>query len=588
MHSLLNLTKSCAIARAALFDGLYTEYGARTEVRRPPWSCTRKELSPYSQILNSLQDEAPDTYETAEVETDVVSIKHEQRPSEASNANLFLKKSSTSRSSSISSTNQDLSETPNTDDELASVINRAQLRPGEARTRFGPSRVDARGVDFSDRVGGRKSYKVSKRRRKHELEGTAGAIDREDETLKERIARLKREIEEVKAIREREDGKRRDGEQYEDVVRDLSEVLGRLEDDQNVKDLKSRAVTEARNDKAQQLQDQSSSTTTQSSAELLALSLPDPTSTTRALTLAATLDSRLTTLESALGLPALSLPNVTNSTSISSTSTTTTIATTTPLLTTLTTLQSSLQTLSTTTAPSLTSLTSQIDALTTRTTNLAAARRSALAALKDLRAAPPLPSFPPPSGAGASGASARPFSSGTSASFSTSRPSSYARSRAPTGATSFENAMGTGNGSAPSATDHENNQPIDPALIQTLLSGEESETASRITKLHAHLPTIEALAPLLPAVLERLADLRLLHAEAAGAGEAMRVVEGRLEALGRGVGEWRDALGEVEGRMSEAEVRERGNREVVEGWVRVLEGRVEGLLGGGGGGRGAA
>lgn len=66
-----------------------------------------------------------------------------------------------------------------------------------------PSQVDARDVDFSDRVNGkRKSYRASSRRHRILEDGTAEigdlSDDSEGETLERKIARLKREIQEAK------------------------------------------------------------------------------------------------------------------------------------------------------------------------------------------------------------------------------------------------------------------------------------------------------------------------------------------------------------------------------------------------------
>ncbi|KAI0430064.1 Dynamitin-domain-containing protein [Xylaria sp. FL1042] len=82
-------------------------------------------------------------------------------------------------------------------------ISRSRLRIDQARSRFMPSQVDARDVDFSDRVHGkRKSYRASSRRYRILKDGTAEIGDLSDEedseTLEKKIARLKREIQEAK------------------------------------------------------------------------------------------------------------------------------------------------------------------------------------------------------------------------------------------------------------------------------------------------------------------------------------------------------------------------------------------------------
>jgi nuclear migration protein JNM1 len=89
------------------------------------------------------------------------------------------------------------------DDEDGPAISRSRLRIDQARSRFLPAQVDARDVDFSDRVNGkRKSYRASSRRQRVLKDGTAEIGDLSDEedgeTLEKKIARLKREIEEAK------------------------------------------------------------------------------------------------------------------------------------------------------------------------------------------------------------------------------------------------------------------------------------------------------------------------------------------------------------------------------------------------------
>jgi nuclear migration protein JNM1 len=85
----------------------------------------------------------------------------------------------------------------------AAGISRSRLRINEARSRFLPSNVDATSADFSDRVDiKRKSYKASSRRQRILEDGTEefGDLSDEDdrESLERKIARLKREVEEVK------------------------------------------------------------------------------------------------------------------------------------------------------------------------------------------------------------------------------------------------------------------------------------------------------------------------------------------------------------------------------------------------------
>ncbi|KAI0168722.1 Dynamitin-domain-containing protein [Pestalotiopsis sp. NC0098] len=84
-------------------------------------------------------------------------------------------------------------------------ISRSKLRIDEARNRFLPAQVDARDVNFSDRLDGkRKSYKSTSRRQRILENGTlelgdlSGDEEDDAENLERKIARLRREIEEAK------------------------------------------------------------------------------------------------------------------------------------------------------------------------------------------------------------------------------------------------------------------------------------------------------------------------------------------------------------------------------------------------------
>ncbi|KAK4202441.1 Dynamitin-domain-containing protein [Triangularia verruculosa] len=90
------------------------------------------------------------------------------------------------------------------DDDDAAAISRSRLRIDQARSKFMPAAVDSTGVDFSDRVSGkRKSYKASSRRHRILDDGTEELGDLSDEddagNLARKIARLRREVEEAKA-----------------------------------------------------------------------------------------------------------------------------------------------------------------------------------------------------------------------------------------------------------------------------------------------------------------------------------------------------------------------------------------------------
>lgn len=128
-------------------------------------------------------DTAPDVYETPEL-TDDTSTTHQTAPSEPDD-------STTSTSATTDSENDSESE--------SGVVSRRRLKPSHARERF---TREGKGVEiksgrFGDRVGGLggRGYRVSQVSRREE-----------DESLGERIARLKREVEECRVLSEGENG----------------------------------------------------------------------------------------------------------------------------------------------------------------------------------------------------------------------------------------------------------------------------------------------------------------------------------------------------------------------------------------------
>ncbi|RPB27136.1 hypothetical protein L211DRAFT_820166 [Terfezia boudieri ATCC MYA-4762] len=98
---------------------------------------------------------------------------------------------------------------------LAESIDRTRLQPRTARGKFSTADVDASFVDFSDRVGRRShGYVTSSRKGRRRRGGRKGSVeDSEDdgeETLGGRLARLRREVEELKVqVGEREEREER-------------------------------------------------------------------------------------------------------------------------------------------------------------------------------------------------------------------------------------------------------------------------------------------------------------------------------------------------------------------------------------------
>lgn len=128
-------------------------------------------------------DTAPDVYETPELTDDTSTTQH-TAPSEE-------EEDSTTSTSATGSEDDSESE--------SGVVSRRRLKPGHARERFTREGkgVEIKGGRFGDRVGGLggRGYRV-------------GATSRrdEDESLGERVARLRREVEECRVLAEGEEG----------------------------------------------------------------------------------------------------------------------------------------------------------------------------------------------------------------------------------------------------------------------------------------------------------------------------------------------------------------------------------------------
>lgn len=104
---------------------------------------------------------------------------------------------------------------------------------------------------------------------------------------------------------------------------------------------------------------------------------------------------------------------------------------------------------------------------------------------------------------------------------------------------------------------------------------EDPKHVSKINALYGTLPTIESLAPLLPAVLDRLRSLQTIHVDAAGAGQNLEQLETRQEAMAQELKTWREGLETVERKVKEGEKTTAENTTVVETWVKELEKRMD-------------
>ncbi|KAI4282838.1 MAG: hypothetical protein L6R38_002639 [Xanthoria sp. 2 TBL-2021] len=126
-----------------------------------------------------------------------------------------------------------------------------------------------------------------------------------------------------------------------------------------------------------------------------------------------------------------------------------------------------------------------------------------------------------------------------------------------------------------------NQSAIERKRLSTTRSGgpvteakEDRAQASKVNALYGALHTIESLSPLLPMVLDRLRSLRIIHADAANASDSLRKVENRQAAMAEELKEWSEGLEKVELALQRGETSMSENMGVVDGWVKELESRI--------------
>ncbi|KAF7503824.1 hypothetical protein GJ744_003214 [Endocarpon pusillum] len=444
-------------------------------------------------------------------------------------------------------------------------VDRQRLDRGEARRRFEQSRVDARDANFSDSLnGGRGSYIIRTRRSRRRRDGgfqEGDESDSEDESLGRRLARLKREAEEVKSElqrREKENGegaKEEDDEGVEDGVEALSRMLNSLGSTLR----EAQRSNEAAGSK--KLASDLHEKTSQSGLREPAPPEPSPQPQPSTLTSLATISDRLTAVEGSLGLS------------------TTTPTSSPPILPTLASLTSQITTLSTTLSPpsitspnattapnlNLETLSTRIRDLIAQTDQLTFRRKAATQAAIELRQArlkaatspsAPTPHHPSYSTGGAS-------------------PYLHPQQRPLAPSASITTNHNNNNNNNNNTTSH----PLEQETLSNLLAYEDQ--TSKINALYATLPRIQELSPLLPLVLERLRSLQAIHVGAAGVKGDLDAVERQQEEVWRSIEEWKGAVERVEEGLKEGEEIMGRNKEVVEGLVAALEGRLKVLEEGG-------
>ena len=259
---------------------------------------------------------------------------------------------------------------------MAADIDRQKLDPDEARTHFESARVDARNVNFSDTIDGRKrSYRVSRGRRHNRNDDEIGESteDEDDrpESLSKKLARLRREWEEVRMEldrRESDEGQNDVGE-LEDEDRKTLDELGEEIKSVQISDRPSQhghptsAVEMLEQQLRQPIQQTPKSTSSiqqhdQQVSENASLLPNQPTTNLSKIT---TFDTRLTHLETLLGISTLPLP-------VQS------FPHPKPLLPTLTNLDRQITTLTTTSPTALDAMTNHIHTLLTTAEHLASAQ----------------------------------------------------------------------------------------------------------------------------------------------------------------------------------------------------------------------
>ncbi|KIW92020.1 uncharacterized protein Z519_07002 [Cladophialophora bantiana CBS 173.52] len=509
-------------------------------------------------------DAAPEVYETPELADDVSTLQ--------------------------TATVRTISPSPSDSDEARPGLDRQPLDRDGARRRFEPSVVDARDVDFSDSIGGtRRAYRTrnSRRRRRwlhgNGIEEVGDLSDSEEETLATKLARLKREAEEVRLELERrerekeqekdEDGEFKDsveeqqhqggaggGDEDEDVdvdgVRELSRVLDGLSTKAKLKagtSMEDEFVSRLTSSSLQGQRHQPKETNEISS---------NTAATPSTLSAVAAFSDRLTALESALGVSSTGAASQTGA-----------------ILPTLASLSTQVTTLSATLAPQSTAsgetsssstsqfntalletISTKLKTLIAESDRLAASRKHALASLADLhdKRMQQLVSATVHS-------NTRPRLRGLST-------ASSSAAAAANNAHANENKQG---GDIPDGVVGPGQESLQ---IQSQLFLDEQ--SSKITALYNVLPTIQNLQPLLPVVLERLRTLSVIHNGAAQAKGLVDELESRQGEMKEEIAKWREAVETVEKGMGELEGVMKENVEVIGGRVREVEARVDRLEGG--------
>ncbi|TLD24755.1 hypothetical protein PspLS_05499 [Pyricularia sp. CBS 133598] len=404
------------------------------------------------------------------------------------------------------------------DQEPQAGVVKQRLRPGQARARFTPSNVDARDVDFSDRVTSkRKSYKVTNRRHRILDDGTEELGDLSDddeaETLERKVKRLQREVEEARAEYAKRgaaagNASAAEGTTPEGEIDTLSRILDSIILPE--RSLPTTAATAA-GPVGTKTDPDSAATIPSGEGATYTVTYAPTYQQSHALAKAADFDKRLLLLESCLGIGSSAAPEL-DSGGLSR-----------AILPTLEALTKQIGTLSSASTVSLDGLSRRVRTLIQDASELEKSRKLAKAAqdaLESTQLSPPLKEM---------------------------------------------------------VTNGDDDEPRNESEQIAQLNSMYSEQTTKINALYGTLSTIENLAPLLPPLLDRLRSLRAIHADAAAASETLDNLEQNQSDMAAEIRSWREGLGKVEAAMRDGEASMEKNANVIEGWVKDLEKKVTAL-----------
>ncbi|KAF7160309.1 hypothetical protein CNMCM5623_005829 [Aspergillus felis] len=422
-----------------------------------------------------------------------------------------------------------------------SDIDRQGVDVDDARAHFLGATVDARDVNFSDSIAlKRKSYRSKSRRRRRGPDGieeVGDASDTEEESFERKLARLRREVEELKdemtSRQTQAESNEEPVEAVDDGVLELSRALDNLHGSSRNAPGPHFAAT-ALSQKLVPTSSQGVPGESKGTEEPIATEVAGTPSSAGVLAHAAAFDGRLALIEAAMGISSSSNPFVSDGIS-----------------------EPALQPV----LPALDHLTSRLSTLT----NILVGPTPA-SAVPTTGSAPPSTAFTT-THLEALSSRVRRLTADTEALAS-------ARKRAVDAAKAAQNAR-----IATATIEHTSDMSVSSSSATEIdqAATQRDEQATKIQALYATLPTIQSLHPILPSVLERLRSLRAIHAGAAQAADSLNELEKRHAEMTREIEQWRDGLKVVEEKMGLSETAMKSNIELVEPWVRDLEKRLDRL-----------